>query len=202
MLEYPPTEEEFRDQSDLIYKILFCEESCITNAINNDSYHKSTRDKLKRAVNLGNTKIGSGHDNFLNGVIVQFDLTFTIKAWPEVQRYHFFDFVSSMSTMHRIAKIADDKNSFISYVTEETFNEVMKHIKNYNENPTKENYLALIYNSPVGLKITARVTTNYRQLKTIRNQRDGHKLVDEWGVFCDWVDTLPLFKEICLEKQE
>ena len=107
-----------------------------------------------------------------------------------------------MSTMHRIAKIADDKNSFISYVTEETFNEVMKHIKNYNENPTKENYLALIYNSPVGLKITARVTTNYRQLKTIRNQRDGHKLVDEWGVFCDWVDTLPLFKEICLEKHE
>ena len=29
---------------------------------------------------LGNAEIGSGHDNFLNGIVVQFDLTFTVKA--------------------------------------------------------------------------------------------------------------------------
>jgi len=39
---------------------------------------------------LAHAKSGSGHDNFLKGVIVQFDLTFTIKAWTEAERYHFF----------------------------------------------------------------------------------------------------------------
>ena len=56
-----------------------------------------------RTITLGRSQIGTGHDNFLNGIIVQFDLTFTIKAWTEAERYHFFDFVSSQSTMHKIA---------------------------------------------------------------------------------------------------
>lgn len=29
---------------------------------------------------LGKAEIGAGHDNFLNGIIVQFDLTFSNKA--------------------------------------------------------------------------------------------------------------------------
>jgi hypothetical protein len=53
---------------------------------------------------LSNSKKGEGHDNFLNGIIVQFDLTFTIKAWTEGERYHFLDFISSQSTMHKIAE--------------------------------------------------------------------------------------------------
>ena len=44
---------------------------------------------------LGSAKPGTGHDNFLTGIIAQFDLTFTVKAWTEAQRYHWFDFVSS-----------------------------------------------------------------------------------------------------------
>jgi hypothetical protein len=55
---------------------------------------------------------GSGHDNFLNGVIVQFDLTFTNKAWVEAERYHFLDFVSSQSTMHRITKFDLDQGLY------------------------------------------------------------------------------------------
>ena len=42
---------------------------------------------------------GEGHDNFLCGIVVQFDLTFTVKAWTEAERYHFLDIVSSQSTM-------------------------------------------------------------------------------------------------------
>ena len=54
--------------------------------------------------NLGNSERGSGHDQFLTGIIVQFDLTFTVKAWTEAERYSFLDFISSQSTMHRITK--------------------------------------------------------------------------------------------------
>lgn len=145
---------------------------------------------------LGSCVTGTGHDQFLTGIVVQFDLTFTIKAWTEAERYTFFDFVSSQSTMHRIAKF-DVSKQCIEYVTENTINEVQRLIDNYNTNPTAENYLMLLYNIPVGFKLTARMTTNYRQLKTIHQQRKTHRL-PEWRVFCEWCESLPLFKELCL----
>ena len=145
---------------------------------------------------LGNSKKGEGHDNFLNGIIVQFDLTFTIKAWTEEERYHFIDFISSQSTMHRIAKF-DIEKQVISYVTNNTINEVNRLKDIYNANPTAENYLTLLYNVPVGFQLTAGMTTNYRQLKTIYSQRKNHRL-PEWREFCAWIETLPMFKELCL----
>ena len=51
---------------------------------------------------LFNAKQGSGHDNALKGIIVQFDLTMTSKMSVELERYHFSDFVSSLSTIHKI----------------------------------------------------------------------------------------------------
>ena len=72
---------------------------------------------IKRSRKLANTNVGEGHDNYLNGIIVQFDLKFTVKAWTEAERYHFFDFVSSMSSMHRLPKM-DLDTVFCSYITE------------------------------------------------------------------------------------
>ena len=72
---------------------------------------------------LAQSDMGEGHDNFLNGIIVQFDLTYTIKAWTEAERYHFFDFVSSQSTMHKIAQFDIDKQC-CKYVTPATIAEV------------------------------------------------------------------------------
>ena len=145
---------------------------------------------------LGNSKKGEGHDQWLTGVIVQFDLTFTIKAWTEAARYSFLDFISSQPTMHRIAKF-DAEKQVISYVTKNTVDEVNRLKDIYNENPTDENYLTLLYNVPVGFKLTAGMTTNYRQLKTIYSQRKNHRL-PEWKEFCAWVEALPMFKELCL----
>ena len=145
---------------------------------------------------LGNSKKGEGHDQWLTGIIVQFDLTFTIKAWTEAERYSFLDFISSQSTMHRIAKF-DAEKQVISYVTKNTVDEVNRLKDIYNENPTDENYLTLLYNVPVGFKLTAGMTTNYRQLKTIYSQRKNHRL-PEWKEFCAWVEALPMFKELCL----
>ena len=58
---------------------------------------------------LAVTPIGEGHDNWLTGVRVAFDLTATIKMWTEAERYHFFDIVSSQSTMHKITEFDLDK---------------------------------------------------------------------------------------------
>lgn len=149
--------------------------------------------------NLGAAKVGSGHDNFLNGIIVQFDLTFSLKAWPQAQRYHFFEFVSSQSLMHRVAYF-DIRSQCNEYVTENTIKEVERLVAAYNADPSEKNYLTLLYNIPTGFELTARMSTNYRQLKTMLLQREFHRLPD-WKGFCQWVLTLPLFKELCLGGQ-
>jgi hypothetical protein len=152
-----------------------------------------------RATSLAQCEKGTGHDNWLNGVIVQFDLKFTIKAWVEEERYHFIDFVSSQSTMHRAASF-DIEKQVNSYVTQNTIDEVNRLKDIYNNDPTPENYLTLLYNIPSGFQLTARMTTNYRQLKTIYSQRKTHRL-PEWKEFCAWIETLPYSELITGEKE-
>lgn len=141
------------------------------------------------AIKLAQSQKGEGHDNWLNGIIVQFDLTFTVKAWTEMERYHFIDFVSSQSTMHRVTKFNLDE-AYIEY-TDPRMIEIMKEkVAGYNADPTPERYLEILYSNPCGMKLTARMTTNYRQLKTIYSQRKNHRL-KEWQDFCKWIETLP-----------
>lgn len=169
-------------------------------------------DVTQGIITLGKSSVGSGHDNFLNGIVVQFDLTFSNKAWVEAERYHFFDFVSSQSTMHRITqfKLKDQCNK---YVDPRIIDIVQDKIKEYNRllklepqneearksiaRQKEELYLEILYNIPSGFELTAGMTTNYRQLKTIYHQRKTHRL-PEWREFCAWIETLPKFKEICL----
>lgn len=162
----------------------------------------------ERTVQLAQAEAGSGHDNFLNGVIVQFDLTFTNKAWVQAERYHFLDFVSSQSTMHRITAFDLDQvyNSYvdpriIAIMKEKTreYNELKADIQALREegkdtttldDVAAQKYLEILYSNPAGFKLTARMTTNYRQLKTIYFQRRTHRL-PEWRAFCEWIETLP-----------
>ena len=169
---------------------------------------KITTEITKTTYRLASSPTGSGHDNFLNGIIVQFDLTFSNKVWVEAERYHFLDFVSSQSTMHRITKFNLD-DAYISY-TDPRIIEIMKEkTKEYNDlqedikrlveegkdvstlqDLANQKYLEILYSNPAGFKLTARMTTNYRQLKTIYFQRRTHRL-PEWRVFCEWIETLP-----------
>lgn len=159
-------------------------------------------------IKLAQCEKGTGHDNALNGIVVQFDLTFTVKAWTEAERYHFLDFVSSQSTMHRITKF-DLDSSYIEYVDKRCIDIMKEKVARYNrltelikdKNTTEtmkglfkkeldELYLQILYTNPCGMKLTARMTTNYRQLKTIYAQRKNHRL-PEWRVLCAWIETLP-----------
>ena len=165
--------------------------------------NKCTEDITPIIKKLAAAPKGSGHDNFLKGIVVQFDLSFTIKAWTEAERYHWFDIVSSQSTMHRISKM-DYSECFCEYVTDNTRREMERLRDEYNteyekvENdksyipiePLEVLYLRLLYNCPTGLILTAGMTTNYQQLKTIYSQRGNHRL-PEWREFCKWIESLP-----------
>ena len=162
-------------------------------SVNIDSLTDEITNTVKK---LGGSETGEGHDQFLTGIVVQFDLTFSLKAWTEAQRYHFLDFVSSQSTMHRIGKFSLSSQCN-EYVDQSLLNIVQRKQIAYEADPTPEKYLELLYNIPTGFKLTARMTTNYRQLKTIYYQRKTHRL-PEWRDFCSWIETLPRFKEIVL----
>lgn len=172
----------------------------LEESIKASKYPKSTdiskcnNEITKTVKGLGSCEMGSGHDNFLNGIRVAFDLTFTIKAWTQAERYHFLDFVSSMSTMHCIEKF-DLKIQYNEYVDERVIT-IMEELKNkYLESKDTNDYLKLLYTNPCGFELTARMTTNYRQLKTIYWQRRNHRL-PEWREFCQWILTLPKFREL------
>jgi hypothetical protein len=164
-----------------------------------------TDEITQTTIKLGNAKRGSGHDNFLKGIIVQFDLTMTCKMSVELERYHFIDFVSSQSTMHRIIKF-DLDNAYIKYVDKRVIDIMKEKVSEYNdlldhgfkasEDLMKERYLEILYTNPCGFQLTARMTTNYQQLKTMYFQRRTH-LLPEWTEFCDWCEKLPHFKELC-----
>ena len=178
-------------------------------------HNKANSEITDRTKSLGRTGMGEGHDNFLSGIVVNFDLTITNKMWVEAERYHFFQIVSSQSTMHRISKIGENRNNFDSHVDTRTLSILNEKIAEYNrlcglstpddlnirqerEELLKEAYLDILMNVPAGLKLTARISTNYRQLKTIYYQRKNHRL-PEWRKFCNWMETeLPHFKELCL----
>jgi hypothetical protein len=176
---------------------------------------------LKRGINLSKAADWVGaHDQFLTGIRVSFDLTFSNKAWVEAERYRFLEFVSSQSTMHRITKF-DLTQSYNGYVDPRVIAIMQEKVEQYNAlqkalaetkpdneyevrrltNLLTQKYLEILYTNPAGFTLTARMTTNYRCLKNIWRQRRHHRL-PEWREFCKWIETLPYAKElICYEEK-
>ena len=91
--------------------------------------------------------------------------------------------------MHRIAKF-DLSEQYNAYVDKRMI-DIMNELKDtYNTTNAKEDYLRLLYSNPCGFELTARLTTNYRCLKNVYQQRKNHTL-PEWREFCSWIETLP-----------
>ena len=155
-------------------------------------------DITKGTLALAQCRTGTGHDQFLTGIIVQFDLTFTLAAWADAGASDWIDLISRQSIVPKAAKF-DISSQCIGYVSPEVIAACQALQKAYKKEPTPENYLKLLYNLPVGFRLTARMTTNYRQLKTIYQQRKDHRL-PEWRCFCDFIEGLPFSEFITGEK--
>ena len=165
-----------------------------TNGMSVDEREVVERDE-KRFKALGCAPLGSGHDNFLNGIVAQFDLTLPVQVWCELQRYHFVDFVSSGSKMHALTIDHLNASAFDPYVSKQTIEVLSKLQSKYLKNKTERNFYKLLMNCPLGYRLTARMTTNYRQLKTIYHQRKHHKL-QHWREFCAWIEQLPMMEKV------
>ena len=159
-----------------------------------------TEKDYNRADKLGSTVGGQGHDNFLKGILVQFDIISPLYWWKQAQRYHWFDFVSSQSTMHCLMKF-DVETQCVEYTSPKVIAVLKELVEEYRAieesdvHAKNEKWLEIVASLPCGFCLGATMTTNYQQLKTMYNQRKYHKL-PEWKGFCEWCRTLPHFLEI------
>lgn len=143
---------------------------------------------FRLASNPGN----SGHANALKGITVAMNVSGTIKWWEQAQRYHFFTIVSSQSTMHRLIRM-DFDDCMSDKVLPEVKEFCGKMVEKYNRQEI--DFDTLVDNMPLGIVLTARVTTNYLQLRTMYQQRKEHKY-HEWKPFIEWVKTLPMAEQL------
>lgn len=172
------------------------EVDAITQAIINEDFDNP---HIQRAISLANAK-GGGHNQFLTGCLVAFDLAFTNKGWVEAERYTFLNFVSSQSTMHKISKM-DVQKMCSNRVDPRIIDIVNEKIDKYNKTKSLEDYRDLLDNLPSGLILTARMTTNYRCLRNMIEQRGGHRL-EVWRWFKEEMEPLPLSKQLIFGEVE
>ena len=192
-----------------INKSLIASGNAMRTVMDDNTGEYNSKD-YKRACALGRTNAGEGHDNFLNGIVVQFDIYAPLYMWKQLQRYHFLDFISSQSTMHRLTKF-DIKSQCVPYVDYHilqryqdllnVYNDWDKFWGNSKEKEKNELWRTLVASLPCGFVLGATMTTNYRQLKTIYKQRKNHRL-KEWQQFCEWCESLPLFKDLINKESE
>lgn len=89
--------------------------------------------RIKTAKHLGSVPNGTGHDNFLRGIIVQYDVRYPVYWTPQFQRYSGYNnIISSQSAMHRLTKMNLDE-SFNEFVIPEIKEEIKNMIDVYND---------------------------------------------------------------------
>lgn len=179
--------------------------------------------RAKKLVQASKNGIVKCHDNFMTGIRVSFDMKYTQYITKQFQRYHWFDYVSSSSLMHRLVKMDADKICN-KYVSKECIDQLNADIKRYNDIAEWEDfngatfilrdgtelitknkaealywaYMKCISDCPMGAELFVHVSTNYKQIQTIYFQRKGHKLKEDWGVFEKWVESLPYAHELII----
>lgn len=148
------------------------------------------------------------HNHALCGIRVAFDIKYPQYWTPEFQRYHFADIVTSSSKMHTLAKM-NLSECCNKYVDQNVIDRLQVYIDIYNQIKSDPNtredvrydaFMRMLSNCPLGLELFMRVTTNYLELQNIYFQRKNHRLKEDWGAFCNFIEGLPYFRELILGK--
>jgi len=164
--------------------------------LDNELTSENIEKGMERMEKLASVPTGTGHDNALSGILVTFDVTGTVKWWCQMERYHFAQIVSSQSTMHRLEAMLKYQTAFFNQKTDKRAIELVYQL--YREGKSFEE---IVYSCPMGLELTAHIATNMLQLKTIYFQRRNHKL-EEWHIFCDFIESLKPYSEWFIKKGE
>ena len=162
------------------------------------------------------------HRKFMRQIFVSVDITAPLYWWKEMDQYKIGTTTDSCSTMHKIAakefELDDfsweqllntgcdlfteefDKGSLarkvqpLQLLTDFIIPSLNVCREKYLETKDKAYWWQLIQLLPSSYNQKRTWTGSYENLLTMHLQRVGHKL-DEWNIFCEWIETLPYMKE-------
>lgn len=172
-----------------------------SDATKSELFRKGLERAKKLVAANNNTDGVHCHANFRTGISVHFDMKYSQYITKQLQRYHWLQYVSSSSMMHKITKM-DFSKCCNKYVLDEVKYMMRNLVADYNEAPTYEKYMTIISNCPMGAELFVHVNTNYEQLHTMYCQRKHHKLQEDYKAFTDMVEALPYAKELIIGEEQ
>lgn len=193
-------------------------DSCITHKDLITDWSLALSDSYKEdeyALNIGENDLslmrnlsnaGSSHRKFMRMIPVYCDITAPLYWWKEMDTYRMGVEKNSCSTMHKIhAKpftLADFSNDMLTPdslgALQATIDFLNEQRERYLETNDKQDWYQLIQLLPSSYNQMRTMMFSYEALHKIYHERRNHKL-NEWHTFCDWIETMPLAKEIICE---
>ena len=169
-------------------------------------------DLMKRLRNAG-----TDHRKFMRMITVYVDITAPLYWWKEFDTYKVGTVANSCSTMHKIhaKEFTLEDFSCEHLITTEpipsrvysAMDMMQATIENMNmfrelylETKDKKYWWQMIQLLPSSYNQRRTVMLNYEVLANIYKSRRNHKL-DEWHVFCEWIENLP-YAELITDKVE
>ena len=214
------------DKSDSIFYYRDCG-SCLHSLEDNCQLYDCTvlgKNDLALMKNL--SKAGTDHSKYLRFITVTADITAPLYWWKEFDTYKVGTVANSCSTMHKIHakeftlddfshehlftyKDNSNQGRNLVYYCDEYANtatdvleftiEALNHFRTlYLETKDKKFWWQMIQLLPSSYNQKRTVLLNYQVLKNMYHARKSHKL-DCWIDFCRWCESLPYFREICVE---
>lgn len=167
-------------------------------------------------------KGGSEHRKFLRMINVQFNLNVPRYIWSEFDTYKVGTTANSCSTMHKLLNADDDKRDYqheydwllntqgeldytnFYYEKEEAWfiDSVIGKLNDLRDaymvaSPKEKIHILRRAKQilPEGYLQMRTVTVNYETLMNIYKQRKNHRLNKEWGMVCQFIESLPYMSE-------
>ena len=170
---------------------------------------------LKLMKNL--SKAGDDHGKYLRMINVTCDITAPLYWWKEFDTYKVGTVANSCSTMHKIHAKEFELDDFsyehlvdssmcelesvvarMNFWREKFIIQSNKETYDCNYLSAKECWWQMIQLLPSSYNQKRTVQLNYQVLKVMYHARKNHKL-DCWRKFCEWCESLPYFKELCID---
>lgn len=165
---------------------------------------------------------GTDHRKFMRMITVYVDITAPLYWWKEFDTYKVGTVANSCSTMHKIHEKEFTLEDFsFEYLIKESFEELENVIEKLNKFRDKfinwknsdlfiDNDSQLVDKKVIWWQMIQLLPSSYNQKRTIMfnyevlanmyKSRKNHKL-DEWHIFCDWIETLPYSELITGEEK-
>lgn len=148
---------------------------------------------------------GPDHGKVLRFISVVMDINAPLYWWKEFDTYKVGTVANSCSTMHKIhAKpfsMDDFSHDHLNPFFLRSLMDTVEHLNlardNFLSTSDKDYWWQMIQLLPSSYNQIRTVSLNYAVLKAMYHARKNHKL-DEWHVFCDWIETLPYAKELII----